>query len=178
MGDPIYSEDFQGTLRQGKEAVFGSLAAMNVNHHPLGVQVADLQVEPFFESQPECVGGPKEGGIVMLVGGGDYLLNFANGQHVGQRFLFGHTQFLKDIPISGTSDAIEKLQGAVGDFERPGRKLTIVDKVKQIVTDLLLGELIGWRVVVAGEFANFTEVAVVGSLGHALQLKVLAHAFP
>jgi hypothetical protein len=56
---------------------------------------------------------------VMLVGGGDYLLNFANGQHVGQRFLFGHTQFLEDIPISGTRDAIEKLHCAQAKLENP-----------------------------------------------------------
>jgi hypothetical protein len=43
----------QSIAGQRQVAVLGSLAAMDMDHHPPRVDVADLQVQSFFQPQAE-----------------------------------------------------------------------------------------------------------------------------
>jgi len=100
------------------------------------------------------------------------------GQHIGERFLFGNPQLGQHLPIARTGDAIEKLQSAVGDFQRSRRELTVVDQIQQVFTHLLLGKLIGGQVIKASQLANFAEVPIMGPLFLATQLEVSTHLLP
>ena len=59
MGDPVVSQQRQCRCGEWQKSIFGSLAAMDVNHHALGIDIADLQVESFFQPQSERVDGPE-----------------------------------------------------------------------------------------------------------------------
>ena len=77
------------------------------------------------------------------------------------------------VPVAWFGDRIEELDAAVGHAQRTGREVAIVDQVEQILSDLLLGQLIGWRVIVAGQFADFSEVTNLSAFGHSSQLQIL-----
>ena len=123
MRCPVVSENLQSTFGQRDESVLGSFATMDVNHHPFGIEVADLQIESFFQPEPQRIGGPEEGSVVMLPSGSDNCVDFIDGQYIGQRFLFWNAKFLQHIPITRTGDAKEELESVVGDFERSGAYL-------------------------------------------------------
>ena len=109
---------------------------------------------------------------------GDQLVNFADRHDRRQCFLLGHFDFLEHIPVAWAGGRVEKLQGAVSHFQRAWSEFSIIDQVQQIVGDLLLTELVWGEVEVAGQFANLTQVAIMGSFLPAEQLQVLAHPLP
>ena len=67
----------------GNVTIFGAFAAMDVDRHSLGVDVADLQVESFFKPQPQRVERPQKSRVVMLPCGHDQLMDFVDRQHFG-----------------------------------------------------------------------------------------------
>ena len=73
MGTPVFAEGLERARRQGDEAVLGALAAMDVDHHPGAVDVADLEVEPLGEPQSQRVDGLEVDAVVGGADGGDEL---------------------------------------------------------------------------------------------------------
>ena len=53
MRRPVIAEDRQRALGQRQVAILGTLATMDVDHHAFGIEITDLQVQSFFQSQPE-----------------------------------------------------------------------------------------------------------------------------
>ena len=53
MRGPVLAEHGKGPRRKWNVTIFGSLTTVNVNHHPLTVDVTDLEVQTFLETQPE-----------------------------------------------------------------------------------------------------------------------------
>ena len=150
---------------------------MHVNLHAFGVNVANLQAERFTHAQPERVHRPEISSIAWLPDGRHQLVNLVDGQHIGQRLLFWNPQLREHLPVARFGIGEEEFESTVGDSQRAGREVTIVDQIQQIVGDLLFGELIGRGVVMTGQFANFAEVTVMSPLRHAPQLQILRHAF-
>ena len=56
---PIAAEELICFRRQGNIPVLGALAAMDVDHHPLAVDIGDLQSERFRDPQAAGVDGGK-----------------------------------------------------------------------------------------------------------------------
>ena len=121
---PVVPQDLQGTFGQRQVSVFGSFATMDVNGHPLRINVTDLQIESFFQSQAKRVDAPQKSSIVQLPGGRNQLMDLSDRQHLGQRRLFGHFEFMEDIPVSWTGRGVKELQRTVGHFQRARSKLT------------------------------------------------------
>jgi len=74
----------------------------------------------------------------MLACGGDDLVNFSDGQDVGQCFLFWDSQFFENVPVSWAGEGVEELDSVIGNLERAGCEVAIVDEVQEVVADLLL----------------------------------------
>ena len=60
---------------------------MDVDHHPRGIDVADLEVQPFPEPQAQRVDRPEIGAVVGRADGGDELSHLVDGEHVGERLV-------------------------------------------------------------------------------------------
>ena len=129
MLPPVIPQDLQRTERQRQQSVFGSFATMDVEGHATGVNVADLQVEAFFQSQGQRIKRLQQRGIVMLGDGGDQLADFADGHHSRQRFLFGDFDLSEDVPVAWASSAVEEFKSDIGYFERSGGELAFIDQV-------------------------------------------------
>ena len=175
---PVRPQQVQCAYRQRQVAIFGSFAVVDVNRHSLRVDVSDLQVEAFFESQSQRVDRPHENRVVLLTSCFDELLYLFDGQDIGQLLLLGNLESFKDVPVARTRNAVEEFQRTVSDFQGAGCKLAFVDQVQQIVGDLLLSQLVRRQFEVAGQLSNFAKVAIVRPFGSAQQLQVAAHLLP
>ena len=153
---PVVSEHVQCAVGKRQVTIFGAFAAMNVDRHSLGVNVADLQVESFFEPQPKRIKRPQKGRVVPLLCCGDQLMHFLDRQDVGQRFLFGHFQLVKNVPLARTGLRVEEFQCTESDFERARCERAIINQVQNVVRDLLLRDLVRRPMVVTSQLANFS----------------------
>jgi hypothetical protein len=50
MLSPMRAQQLQGGPRQRHKSVFGALASMHMDHHPLAVDIGDLQVQRFLKA--------------------------------------------------------------------------------------------------------------------------------
>ena len=162
--------------RQRDVAVLGPLAAMDVDHHPRAVDVADLEVQPLAEPEAQRVDGPEVGAVVGRADGGDEAADLVDGEDVGEPLLPGDAEPLEGGPVARGGVGIEELDAAVGDAERGGGELAVVLEVEEVVADLLLGEAVGRGVEVVGELPDGAEVGLLGAVGEAGELEVLEHA--
>jgi hypothetical protein len=67
MGFPVGAEQRERIFRQGDVAVFGALAAVDMDLEALAIDVRDLQREGFMEPEAQAVDG---GEVDLVVHGG------------------------------------------------------------------------------------------------------------
>ena len=60
MGFVVLSESEQGGLWQRDHSIFGALTSVDVNHHSLGVDIRNLEIESFLEPEPQGVHDREE----------------------------------------------------------------------------------------------------------------------
>ena len=112
---PVLAEDLQRAAGQRHVAVLGPLAAMDVDHHPCAVDVADLEVQPFLEPQAQRVDRPEIGPVVGRADGGDEPPHLIDREDVGESLLLADAEPLEGRPVAGRGVGIEELDAAVGD---------------------------------------------------------------
>ena len=151
---------------------------MDVHGHSSRVNVTDLEIESFFQSQSQRVERPKQCGVVVAIRGSDQSMDFADRHHGRQSFLLWDFDLFQYVPIARASRTVEELQCTVSHFQRAGSELAIVDQMQQIVSHLLLAQLVRREVEVTRKFTNFPQVAIMRTLGSTKQLQVLTHFLP
>ena len=57
VGLPVTAQQFKGVFRQWDISVFSSLAAMDMDHHTVAVDILDLEIERFCEPQTAGING-------------------------------------------------------------------------------------------------------------------------
>ena len=172
---PVLPEHRQGAAGQRHVAVLGPLAAAHVHQHPLAIDVADLQMQPFLEPKSQRVDRPEIGPVVGRADGRDEPPHLIDREHVGEPLLVADAEPLECRPVAGRGVGVEELDAAVGDHERRGGELAVVLEVEEVVADLLLAEPVGRGVEVVGELPDGAEVGLLGALAEAGQLQVLEH---
>ena len=85
---------------------------MDVDHHALAVDVADLKVDRFADPQSQRVGGPDESFQPQRFAGVDDLENLGLGDDFGQRAGVVEFGVFEDIPVAFAGVAIEELDAA------------------------------------------------------------------
>ena len=86
--------------RAGDEAVLGPLAVVDVDHHAVAVDVADLEVEALAEPEAQRVDGPEVGAVVGRADGGDEASDLVDGEDVGEAGLAGDAEAFEGGPVS------------------------------------------------------------------------------
>ena len=99
---PVLPEQLQGAVGEWDIAVLGTFAAVNVNHHAFRVEIADFEIESFFQSEAQRIDGPEIDSVASVPNGGHDLVDFVDGQDIGQRFLLGDTQLFEYGQSRGT----------------------------------------------------------------------------
>lgn len=83
MGCPVGAEHLKRLVGEGDQAVLVALAAADVDQHPAGVDVGDLQMEGFLQAEPERIDGPEKALQGGLVDRADELIDLGDGQDRG-----------------------------------------------------------------------------------------------
>ncbi len=145
MGLPEGSQCRQGGSGQRDVAILGPFAAMDVDHHSLAVEITDLQVDRFADSQAEGVSRPDEGFQSERLASVDDLEDLRLGDHFGQRLDVVELGLIEHVPISGASRAIEELDPAQQHRLRARRNVLVNDLMQQELAN------IGFRTIWSGD---------------------------
>lgn len=175
MSAPVLSQSVECFTWEGNVPIFGSFAAMNVHHHSLRIDVGDLQVPSFVESQSKGIGGPEVGGDSRDVGRGDDLMNLIDGQNLGQGFdvlqLHGGEGFPRPFAGSG----VEELDSGESDSHGTVRELFFILDEQEVFSQLSFRDPIGSSLAMIRELPDGSKVSVDGSFGETGKLEIFEH---
>lgn len=101
---PVLTEHEQGRGGQRYVAVFGTFAAMNMNHSAFGVDVSCLQVQSFIEAQSHRIDGSEKSSHPLGSGGINDGVDLLAGQHFGKRVDILQFEHGEDVPVTFASD--------------------------------------------------------------------------
>ncbi len=116
---------------------------MDMDHHPLTVDIADLQVDRFTDSQTERVGDPDETLHAKRSASVDHLKDLSLGNHFGQCAGIVDLGLIKDFPFSRTGGAVEELDPREGDALGSRGDFLIDDLMQQVGSHVIFGDLGG-----------------------------------
>ena len=78
MGFVVFPEDLQGGFRQRDQAIFGTLSTMDMDEHSLGVDIFNMEIESFLESESQGVDDREEAEHRRLFDQLEKRVNFAD----------------------------------------------------------------------------------------------------
>ena len=158
-------------------AVLGAFATMDMDHHPLAIDIAELQVHRFADPQAERVGNPNEALHAKSTTGIDHVEDLLLSDHLGQCGDMLDLGLFEYFPFSDASVSVEKLDpreeytlGSGSDFE-------IDDLMEQEVANIRLGELFGRRLMEVGQFSDRPHIPIDGAFGLSSEAQVLHQLF-
>jgi hypothetical protein len=73
---------------------------MDVDHYPRAIDVADLEMQPLAEPEPQRVDGLEIGAVVGGTDSGDEASDLVDGEDVGEPLLPGDAEPLERGPIA------------------------------------------------------------------------------
>ena len=160
MGFPLLAQEMQGALGQRYVAVLVAFARADVQEHALGIDVEDLQLEPFTQTQAAGVDGDQTDAMIQKGDASQDTSHLGSGEDDGQFELgIGTDQF--DFGRPGLAEGFlpEEFDGA----ESLGGSLA-GDLLDGLEVDEVLAELLG-RDLVGGEVEMFAELTDTGEVG-------------
>ncbi len=158
-------------MRQWDEAILEAFPAVDVQHHPLAVDIGDLQMLGFLQAQTAGIDGGEEGVVMRGAYAAQEPPDFFTAEHRGQLLLaLGMDQF-EGMPVAMQDMLEEKPQPAVADPQGRGRPLIGVSPVEEIMLQIVLGDLIRGFMIKLHEHAHRTGVRFLGALTFAVELK-------
>ena len=117
MRRPILSQPTKCGGRNRNLAILGTLAAVYVNQSTGSINVPDLQMQTFFESQSHGVHGPQVDSDSLDLAGGDDLMDLRDRQHLRKRLGVGNLDLPQGRPVSLASVQIEESDAIKGDSQ-------------------------------------------------------------
>ena len=139
---------------------------MDVNTHAIAVDVADLKIKSFMQSEAAGIGGGEIGFVLRGADSskdGAYFIEAQDGRKplfaIGVDQRQGMPVTLKDIEEKEFNPTVTNAHGG-------GRPFVGVSAVQEIILKLRFGDLIGGVVVKISEHANRSCIALLGTLAH------------
>lgn len=173
--DPMFAESLERPGSERYEAILVSLAPADVDEHPAGVEVADLEMQGFLQAEAERIAGPEEALQDRFADGGDQLIDFGDREDGGKFSLLADAEVFESGPVTRAGARVEELESGVGDLQGVGSPLLIILDVQQVVAQFVLGGQIGGLAEPLGELADGAEVGLMRSLGESGELQVREH---
>ena len=84
MFAPQGAQGVIGQIRQWDETILVALAAADMNHFALPVDIAHLQGQGFRKAQAHGIGCQQKDSIAQFACCSDQLFNFGDGENIGQ----------------------------------------------------------------------------------------------
>ncbi|MGF6439628.1 hypothetical protein QF001_000375 [Paraburkholderia youngii] len=139
---PVQSQHLEQTRREHYVAIFTAFALSHADHHPLAVDIGDLQVYDFGDTQAGRVGRHQDGALFQAGNRLEETRDFLKAQDDGQ--LHGPSGQGKVLvaPVASERDSIQEAQRAYGELDTGWRELAFVGEVDNPGTDLFRTKLL------------------------------------
>jgi len=160
VGFPLVAQQLQSALGQRNVTVLVAFARTDVQEHPLGINVADLQLEPFPQTQATGIDGDQTDALIQEGDARQHPARLGGREDDGQFELsIGANEF--DLGGPGTAESFlpEELDGAEGLGGSLAGDLLDRLEMDEVLAQLLRGDLIGR---LAEELAELADTGAVG----------------
>jgi hypothetical protein len=137
MGFPGGAEQREGLLGQGDVAVFGALAAVDMDLEALAINVGDLQEEGFMEPQSQAIDGGKVDLVVEGGGSREEPSDFLNTEHSGETVGGLRAHEREGVPVALEDVLVEEADATIAGAHGRGGEAIDVFAVQEIVLEFL-----------------------------------------
>jgi hypothetical protein len=140
---PGGAEQREGLGGQGDGAIFGALAAMDMDLEALAVNGSDLEEEGVMEPQAQAIDGGQVALVVEGGGGGEEPLDLRHAEDGGQPVGELRTNEREGMPVAFEDVLIKEANPAVAEAHGRGGKVVDICAVQDIALEVLLGDAVG-----------------------------------
>jgi hypothetical protein len=116
---------------------------MDVHPASIGVDIANLEMESFLESQAEFVDSPEVGGPFQGRASVDDVMDLRSGEHDRELLIVLDADIAECWPVSRADLGVEEFQTAPSDAQRPASEASISFEMHQKGAELFFGDDIG-----------------------------------
>jgi hypothetical protein len=143
MGFPGGAEPREGRFGQGDVAVFGALAAVDMDLEARAIQVRDLEGEGFREPQSQARDGGKGDLVVEGGGGREEPSDFLNAEHSGETVGGVRAQEREGVPVALEDVLGEEADATIAAAHGRGGEAIDVCAVQAIALEFLCRDAVG-----------------------------------
>ena len=111
MREPMLSQQLQRRAGDRDVAIFGPFAAMNMDQSAIRIDVTDLQVQSFAQSQSHRIDGPEVNRHALTRTSVNDLVNLLGRDDFRQGLGTFDFQLMQCVPVARTGDTKKELEG-------------------------------------------------------------------
>jgi hypothetical protein len=148
---------------------------VDVHHHPLTIDVGDVEVRAFEQPQPARVDHCQTHAVDRNPHQREDTSHLVPTQHHRQLVRAGRAHEPKRRPLSTQGLFEEEPDATQGDRRRGAGHLLLIRQVQEVLAQLLLGQATRRGVEMVGELANGSDVALLRPCGQPPELHILQH---
>lgn len=141
MRYPVFSEQSKRVLGKGQESILCPLAAMDMDLHPLAVDIGYLEAESLLEPQSEGIHREKVSVVMECFYLGQNSENLLPAQDAGQAFFSLGFEKFEDMPVFLEDVFIEKPDSTIANFQRARSPFIYIAPVEKIILELPFTDL-------------------------------------
>ena len=176
VGTPVLAQQMKSGVGQRDIAVLGALAAMDMDHHALAIDIGDFQMKSFVKAQTAGVDGGEIDVVVEGFDAGQNASEFIDAQDSGQAVFVLSPQDREDVPIAHQNVDVKKANPAVADAHGLGRPAVDVFSMEKVVLQLRFRDKIGSLVIELREHTNCAGVGFLSGFSFPIELQHCHHA--
>jgi len=154
MSNPILAQQIQDGFGQGHITVFPPFSMADVQQEAIAVDVGDLQVQSFLQTQPTGIDGAQADPIMHPADTSQNTAYFAYTEHDRQFLLPGRAHKIEGLPFPTQGVLEEKLDPAQVDGAGTACSMFFVLEIQKVLPQFFFVDLVRGFVIVPGQLAN------------------------
>ena len=175
MSFPGGAEQREGLGGQGDVAVFGALAAVDMDLEARAIDVRDLEEKGFLEPEAQAIDGGEVDLVVQRGGGREETPHFFNTQDGGETVGSLGAQERKGVPVALEDVLREETDATIADTHGRGGEAVDVCPVQEVVLKFLFSHAVGGCVVELREQTDFADIRFLRPFALATEVQSRKH---